>query len=260
MHPAANTSLSVTEHAVYTVKTGCDAIVYHNFPIVYLSNYSSASFFALFWHPCSYVPAQPLKKQKPFTQKFDYSQIKSRIDVRRPGSLPSSKSAFSYSDHSASYRSKRYRSTSPVSLESRQRSKIITGRINSPASRSGRTKSPTDYSHIKSRIDAGHSGRSYLSKSERLSSSTDYPHNKSRASTEHSRYSINSSTPDYSHIKSRIDSEKKSGSTLSESHHQRSESPMSNSKVSSFIADHEWKISTEDLLLLATAKSEKRKA
>ena len=204
---------------------------------VYDSNFSSSSFFVSCWHACSYVPAQPQKKPKPYNQKLDYSHVKSRIDAGSPRSLASSKSASSSTENiAATYgRSKanHHHSRSPFLVETshRHKSKVSAERSTSPSSKSVRSRSlSAGYSHIKSRIDSGLSTTPQQSKSARLSSSARHPHIKSKSDMEQSSNSLKSSVADYSHIRSRIDSGRKSSLMLSGL--QTSRSSMSHSKVS----------------------------
>ena len=184
---------------------------------------------------CSYVPAQLQKKPKPFSRKLDYSHIKSRIDAGSPISFAGSESASSSSENITTCdrsRLNHHRRRSPLSSETSHpcKSKVSAERSTSPPSKATRTRSLTDYSHIKSRIDSGRSSTPRQSKSTRLSSSTEHPHIKSRSEMEQSSHSIKSSFADYSHIKSRIDSGRKS--SLMSPRSQTSESSMSCSKVS----------------------------
>lgn len=182
------------------------------------------------WHACSYVPAQPQKKPKPFSRKLDYSHIKSRIDAGCHRSSASSKSASSSSETSVTTydqsKLNHHRCRSPLSPETSHphRSKVSAERSTSPLSKSTRTRSLIDYSHIKSRVA---SGRSSSPRQSRLSSSAELTHIKSRSEMEQSSHSVKSRLADYSHIKSRIDSGRKS-SLMSP----RSGSSMSHSKVS----------------------------
>ena len=163
---------------------------------------------------CSYVPAQPRNVGKPYAQKLDYSQVKSRIDTGRSTSpaahLESTSKAFGHSSHIRP-RINAHRFSSPSAGLSKSR--VSAGHSSLLSSKSDRLNSPrsADYSRIKSRIDAGSRPSSVSSaKSEKLSLSAGSDL-KSRISstvaTTGGQTKLSSSPlPDYSHIKSRTDS------------------------------------------------------
>ena len=179
------------------------------------------------------MPAEPRKIGKPYAQKFDYSQVKSRIDTGRstsPAPSESAKKSFGYSSRARS-RLNAHHSSSPSPVSNCNfKSRVGAGCLSSLSAKSEKVGSSriADYSHIKSRIDAGSRTNSVSSeKSERLSLSAD-PGLKSRISSavvaaggQVNKVS-SSPLPDYSHIKSRTDSgqrphSKSSGSPRSSS-------------------------------------------
>lgn len=191
---------------------------------------------------CSYVSAEPRKIGKPYAQKFDYSQVKSKIDTGRSTSPEPSESTVKSFGRSSRARSRlnahRSSSPSPGSVSNRNfKSRVGAGHLSSLSAKSEKVGSSriADYSHIKSRIDSGSRTNSVSSaKSERLNLSADSGL-KSRISSAivaaGGQANKVSSSPlsDYSHIKSRTDSgqrphSKSSGSPRSSS--------MSQNKVS----------------------------
>ena len=184
---------------------------------------------------CSYVPAEPRKTRKPYAQKFDYSQVKSRIDTGWSTSPAPSELTVKLFGHSSRARSRlnAHHSSSPSQelVSNRNfKSRVSAGHSSSLSAKSEKVGSSrtADYSHIKSRIDAGSRTNSVSSaKSERLSLSADSGL-KSRISSAivaaggQANKVSSSPLPDYSHIKSRTDSgqrphSKSSGSPRSSS-------------------------------------------
>ena len=208
----------------------------------------------IFSHSCSYTPPEPYKIGKPYNQKLDYSQVKSRVDTRRSSSPESSESSFGRLSHSRLRINAHHRSSSPLpgSVTNRKfksRTRVDSGDLSSLSSKSERIHSSksrskiADYSHIESRINAG-SRRitspavSLSAKSERLSLSADSAGLRSRirstavaASGGQANFKVSSSPlPDYSHVKSRTDSGQRPRSK-SASGSQQGSSSMSQNKV-----------------------------
>ena len=165
----------------------------------------------------SYVPAESRKIGKPYTQKFDYSQVQSRVDTGRSISPASSESSLNFGLHSSRARSRvfnahRSSSPSPGLVTNRK----FSSRVNAANSKSERisTSRIADYGHIKSRIDAGSRTSSASStSSERLTLSADSGLKAKIGSAVlaagggQAKVLVSSSPlPDYSHIKSRTDS------------------------------------------------------
>ena len=188
-------------------------------------------------HPCSYVPAPPQKREKaqPFTQKFDYSKVRPRVDAGRSTASPSSSQAtLRPFGLSAGARSSSHHSNPTSNTELNSKPRVTTTRTFSPLQiKSGRVgiSGSKNYIHIKSRIDTGLSG-SVTAKSKKLSLSADSglkSRIKSCAMAEkqpgNSFKLTSSSLPDYSHVKSRTDSGQRFRSMSSDS--QRSLSSIS---------------------------------
>ena len=164
---------------------------------------------------CSYTPALP-QKHKPLTQKFDYSHVKSKIDTRRPSSVPPT--ARYSSEHSARTKSAKVKHFNSTFSTFSPTSSKITGHSDNQLSRSGiRVSSSAKYSHITSRIDTGRPASLQSSKS--TSSAVKAKDASRLPSSKPSRSAA------YSHIKSRIDS------GVSSTLEQKSSNPMSHDKV-----------------------------
>ena len=130
----------------------------------------------------SYVPAEPRKNEKPYTQKFDYSQIKSKINTGRSSSpaVPTASAdstgrSFGHSSRARLARVNAHCSSSPSpgSILTNRNLKSGIG-VGSLPSKSERIRI-ADYSHVKSRTDSGQLQRprsksSGLSGSQRSSS------------------------------------------------------------------------------------------
>ena len=204
-------------------------------------------------YSCSYAPPESHKIGKPYTQKLDYSQVKSRVDTRRSTSPESSESSFGRLSHSRLRINAHHRSNSPspgsvTNRKFKSRTRVDSGHLSSLSSKSERVHSSksrskiADYSHIESRINAGSRTTSpavsLSAKSERLSLSADSAGLKSRirssavaASGGQANFRVSSSPlPDYSHVKSRTDSGQKPRSK-SASGSQQGASSMSHNKV-----------------------------
>ena len=202
-------------------------------------------------YSCSYAPPEPHKIGKPYNQKFDYSQVKSRVDTRRSSSPESCESSFGRLSHSRLRINAHHRSSSPspgsvTNRKFKSRTRVDSGGSSSSKSErvhSSKSRSKiADYSHIESRINAGTRTTgpavSSSAKSERLSLSADSAGLRSRirssavaASGGQASFKVSSSPlPDYSHVKSRTDSGQRPRSK-SASGSQQGASSMSQNKV-----------------------------